>query len=173
MFKLYKQRGTGEDGHPIWEAVANLNATDVAGSGQTDSEGKFTVDETITLNNLKDGTYKIEEVSPPAGYVIMNDTPVTFTVSQGAVVNSDNRLTEGVIYEPIHEAVADDPATTDIDESKPAVDTDTYTIPNTPGAALPATGGMGTKFHYIFGAAMILLAGALLLLKRKRDDKAA
>ena len=58
-------------------------------------------------------------------------------------------------------------------QTEDAVDADTFMIPNTPGVALPATGGVGTKFHYIFGAAMILLAGALLLLKRKRDDKAA
>ena len=41
-----------------------------------------------------------------------------------------------------------------------------FTIPNTPGVALPSTGGPGTRLFTILGS--ILAAGAGLLLWRRR-----
>ena len=47
--------------------------------------------------------------------------------------------------------------------------TQTATIGNTPGAALPATGGPGTTIYYVAGASLLLLARGMLLLRRKRN----
>ena len=49
--------------------------------------------------------------------------------------------------------------------------TQTATIGNTPGASLPATGGPGTTRYYAAGAALLLLAVATLIFRKKADDE--
>ena len=44
----------------------------------------------------------------------------------------------------------------------------TATVENTAGSVLPSTGGMGTTMLYIGGAALIVLAGALLFFRRRK-----
>ena len=44
----------------------------------------------------------------------------------------------------------------------------TFTVGNTPGTALPNTGGSGTLLFTAGGFALILMAGALLIGRRKR-----
>ena len=118
------------------------------------------------MTGLTDGTYQIKEIKPPDGYVITEDTPVTFTVENGTVVEESNDLKNGATYTPAQDAVEDNPDTTDIDESREATN-DTFTIPNTPGAALPSTGGPGTRLFTILGTILILGAGVLLLRRRR------
>lgn len=123
-----------------------------------------------TLTDLKDGTYQIREVSAPTGYIITSKTPVEFTIEKGAVVTTGESayvLTTGVTYAPKQDAVEADP-----DNGVEGQDAtpDTFTIPNTPGASLPATGGPGTTAFYATGAALILLALALLLRRKKELD---
>ena len=95
--------------------------------------------EGITLTGLIDGQYRLTEVSAPAGYVITESEPVSFTVSGGAITN-----TEGTIGDVRYTA-----ATGEKDAE--------FIIPNEPGAALPYTGGPGTAVLYLFG---MLLVGA-------------
>ena len=42
-------------------------------------------------------------------------------------------------------------------------------VENSAGALLPSTGGMGTTLFYIAGAALVLAAGILLVLKRRTN----
>lgn len=79
--------------------------------------------------------YSIIEVTPPTGYVITNNTPITFKITGGSIAGEHH--IEGVTYES---------------------DANDFTIPNKPGAALPNTGGLGTAALYIFGAALAGLA---------------
>ena len=44
-----------------------------------------------------------------------------------------------------------------------------YSIPNNPGARLPATGGPGTTMFYVTGIGLIALAVLLLLRKREKE----
>ena len=46
------------------------------------------------------------------------------------------------------------------------------TVGNTPGAALPNTGGPGTDLIYLFGIMLTGLAGTGLVMKRRRRDAA-
>ena len=44
-------------------------------------------------------------------------------------------------------------------------------VQNNMGALLPSTGGMGTTLFYIAGAALVLAAGVLLVMKRRTGVK--
>lgn len=164
VFKLSKIASwTNEDTpKPVWQAVAGVETSnknpDTNEPILTGIDGQFTVNGDITLKGLHDGVYKLEEMSSPAGYIITNKTPVTFEIEKGVVKTSSNVLTTGVVYT----AKAD---------SQDDVPVDTFTIPNTPGAVLPATGGPGTTLYYGAGAALMLLAVlGMILTKRKRTD---
>ena len=117
VFKLmYRSDSSGTFTNVSNESVPELN-----------SESKFTVPTAgITLTGLVDGQYQLQEISPPSGYVITNSTPVTFTVSGGAITSTEGTIT-GVRYTAASE-------TSDAE----------FIIPNEPGAALPNTGGPGT-----------------------------
>ena len=117
---------------------------------ELDSNSQFAVPASgITLTGLVDGQYQLQEISPPSGYVITNSTPVTFTVAGGAITSTEGTIT-GVRYTAASE-------TSDAE----------FIIPNEPGAALPNTGGPGTRLFTILGSIMILGAG-LLLWRRRR-----
>ena len=90
-------------------------------------------------------TYVLKEIQPPDGYIIAaNDA--TFTLNRG-----NNGLTITVTGENV--SVDDDGIT--------------IIITNTPGAALPNTGGPGTRLFTILGSIMILGAGILLWRRRR------
>ena len=102
-------------------------------------EGRFEIPvEGITISGLQDGSYKLVEREAPAGYIITNNT-TTFTVSAGRVTEWSLSGTEGTTLE----------------------------IPNTPGAALPNTGGPGTRLFTILGSILTLGAGVLLWRRRR------
>ena len=161
VFELYRQTGTNSQGTPIWDKVVSKYGTN--------DEGRFTVNESATLNGLHDGTYQIREVVAPAGYIITNSAPVTFTITHGAVVAGSNVLGQNpnVSYTAKRAAIAADPENSV--EGQEAVP-DTYTIPNEAGAVLPATGGSGTTPIYATGAVLLLLALALLLRKKRNSE---
>ena len=95
----------------------------------------------VTIKNLQtsDTEYAIVEVDSPDGYVITNDTPVKFKVTSGEL--TDKTMIAGVEY---------------------ASEGNDFIIPNTPGAALPNTGGPGTRLFTILGSILILGAGLML-----------
>ena len=140
VFKLmYRSDSSGTYTNVSSESVPQLN-----------SESKFTVPtDGITLTGLVDGQYQLQEISPPSGYVITNSTPVTFTVSGGAITSMAGTIT-GVRYTAASE-------TSDAE----------FIIPNEPGAALPSTGGPGTRLFTLLGSILILGAGALLCRRRR------
>ena len=116
--------------------------------GTTNSDGIFKITNTnkdtgVTLP-LEDGTYTVYEVEAPAGYLLLAN-PFTFTISKNGQVEFNP--VENVTFTP---------------ESK------TFTVLNTPGIALPGTGGMGTLMTTMSGMALMLIAlGYLILVKRR------
>ncbi len=131
VFKLmYRSDSSG-----TYTNVSNESVTEL------DSDSQFTVPTAgITLTGLVDGQYQLQEISPPSGYVITNSTPVTFTVAGGAITSTEGTIT-GVRYTAASE-------TSDAE----------FIIPNEPGAALPNTGGPGTRGFLYTGLTLILLA---------------
>ena len=105
-----------------------------------------TTGETQALTNLPDGTYRLYEVYVPDGYI--NTLPyIEFDVANGVAACS----------------MADSEEKIDFDSTGTI---SLITITNTPGAALPHTGGPGTGIFTILGS--ILVMGAVMLLWRRR-----
>jgi LPXTG-motif cell wall-anchored protein len=46
-----------------------------------------------------------------------------------------------------------------------------YNIQHNTGALLPSTGGMGTKLFYIIGAALVIGAGVILVVRRRVGEE--
>lgn len=89
------------------------------------------------FGGLADGTYRLKEVYAPDGYNLMTG-PVEVVIN-GADATVEN---QAVLSQPIE-------------------------VPNSTGAKLPETGGMGTTVFYAAGS--VLVVGALaMLLKKKR-----
>mgnify|MGYP004486708877 CR=1 FL=1 len=98
----------------------------------------------VTFAKLGAGTYTVQETIAPSGYNL-NSTLYTINIS-----------VEGVITVTVD------------DELSPVT---TLEVPNYP-VTVPATGGVGTVMFYVGGAALIVCAGVLLfVLKRKKAAK--
>lgn len=137
----------------------------------TDGNGKgilvSDVDGLFGVSGLDAGTYYLEEVKAPAGYNLLKD-PVKLTIDaeisggdaetkQPPTIGKLDLITEG----------KDGPITTEGNEDNGTVSLE---VQNNMGALLPSTGGMGTTLFYIAGAALVLAAGVLFMMKRRTDS---
>ena len=112
-------------------------------------DGTYTLNGVFTFEGLTAGYYKIEETSFPAGYVKLSSDP-TFKVE----ANASNELIITILNNP--------------DNLLKLVDGEmTIVVGNTPGVALPNTGGPGTRLFTILGSILILGAGVLLWRRRR------
>ena len=136
----------------------------------TDGNGKgilvSDVDGLFGVSGLDAGTYYLEEVKAPAGYNLLKD-PVKLTIDaeisggdaetkQPPTIGKLDLITEG----------KDGSITTPGDKDNGTVSLE---VQNNMGALLPSTGGMGTTLFYIAGAALVLAAGVLFMMKRRTD----
>ena len=60
---------------------------------------------------------------------------------------------------------------TEADKIQFANETNTFTVGNTPGTALPQTGGIGTTLFTALGGLMTATAGAMVTMKSYRRRK--
>ena len=124
-----------------WETVSGYEEIDM-----TSSE--------VTLSDLPAGRYRLTELNAPEGYVILNNT-VYFNISfdpSGAVTVT----------------LTDEGGSCSNTNASASVEEGTViTVKNTPGAALPSTGGHGT-FLYTFGGLLLLLTAAFVYCFRMR-----
>ena len=116
--------------------------------GDTTYTAAFRTDGSIkSLTNLPDGEYRLDEVHVPEGYInIWGD--IDFKIENGTVTSTT--------------AASSDKVTLDTSGSISLLK-----IENTPGAALPSTGGPGTRLFTIIGSILILGAGVLLWRRRR------
>ena len=107
------------------------------------------------ISGLTDGTYRLREVYVPAGYVRDYDY-IEFTIENKVVKNVKTDTADSV----------DD---TDSLEFTAASGNSIalLRITNTPGVALPHTGGIGTTMFYIFGTILTLVSAVMLVSRRR------
>ena len=121
----------------------------------------------LTFENLPEGEYKIVETNTPNGYVKAIDNDIYFGIQGGIVtrydgpVSSDGRnpipakmTVEGVERDNVVAAISFAP------------DTATFTVGNTPGAALPSAGGTGADHIYPPGFLITCLACAGFVMRK-------
>lgn len=143
------EKGYWDNSHTIDGAVFKLtlvdeNNHDIVGGGVYTS-GNVTVENgKLIFENLRPGRYKLEEITPPTGYVLV-ESPWYFEIDN----TSKASLDETYIMASVNSSA---------DNS--------FYIQNERGAELPSTGGPGTRLFTILG--LILIAGAGLLLLRRR-----
>ena len=120
------------------------------------------------FENLAAGYYEIKEADMPAGYVQTGDGVFYIKVEGGEVshvvrtVTVDDDDVSHVTWSPGSDdamfiftaSSGDTPA-----EAK---------VGNEPGAALPSTGGPGTVMYYLLGIMLTGLAGAGLMMRKRR-----
>ena len=144
-FELYKKQTNGT------QYVKYLKAAFPESPYETSSELTITdKDAGITFTGLTEGEYQLKETKSPDGYVLTGNAVINFKVTNGVISNEAGEQSFIVQYD-----VAAD--------TTPA----TYTIGNTPGAALPNAGGPGTRIFTILGSILILGAGVLLWRRRR------
>ena len=123
---------------------------------------EFTADEktTFEFTGLDDGVYKLTETITPAGYNTI--TPIEFTISATHdTEGADPQLTE------LSGNVTTGVATFTPDKAAGSLTTD---IENKKGSTLPSTGGRGTTMIYIIGAALVVTAGVVLVMRKKMNS---
>lgn len=99
----------------------------------------------MTFTGMSNGIYLLSEPLAPPGYIILTKDTY-FSVANGTVTLTDEN--------------GDAKTYTDVSLLD---DNTTIAVKNNPGAALPHTGGPGTRLLYLLGAIMALFAGAALL----------
>jgi len=111
-------------------------------------------DGTFTVKGLDGIAYHLEEVEAPEGYNKMeNDVLLTMAATitgqelTALTCTADGTRSVGTVEDGLVNV----------------------SINNTPGATLPATGGMGTTVFYIAGTVLLLGAAVILLLKKRQE----
>ena len=124
---------------------------------------EFTAGEetTFEFTGLDDGDYKLTETTTPAGYNTI--TPIEFMISATHDETSDNPT----LKELSGNATSGE-ATFTLDNAAGSLTTD---VVNKKGSTLPSTGGRGTTMIYIIGAALVVMAGVVLAMRKKMSSK--
>ena len=119
---------------------------------------------TFAFTGLDDGEYKLTETTTPTGYNTI--TPIEFKISAThETTSADPKLTE--LSVDVTAGKAEFTAET-------AAGSLTTDIENKKGSTLPSTGGRGTTMIYIIGAALVITAGVVLVMRKKMSsDKEA
>lgn len=140
VFKLEKLKANASSGEDTYEAVGEAFII----NSRTEPNGH-------RISGLQPGTYRLTEITAPAGYLLLRD-PIVFTVHPG---------TEKLIR-------MDETAGTDASHAEISGDkNNTLTILNTPGRVLPGTGGHGTLL-YNLGGLLLMIAALIFGIDSKR-----
>lgn len=136
------------------------NGTYIDGSERT--SGVTGTNGETRIAGIRNGYYEINETAFPKGYIKGEEGTFYIKVHNGTVI-----LLEKDTSKKVSEWT--ERTLTDQDKLKFDKRTLTFTVGNTPGTALPKTGGTGTHLFTILGGILILCAGILLVRKQQCD----
>ena len=121
----------------------------------------------MSFNDIALGYYEIKETQTPAGYIITGDAAFYIKIEATGIKLLEKEVKDGKLG--FKEAASTKVGNVTIGTQGTTV---TFTVENTPGAALPNTGGPGTNLIYLLGL-MLTSVGCGGLMMRKRRKKAA
>ena len=104
----------------------------------------------IYIGRLGAGTYYIDEVIVPEGYIALPGMLVLQVTEEGVTLSS----TEAIGTPDLNDWI------------EASEDEYTVSIRNTTGAVLPSTGGAGTVWFYLAGVLLMIAAGAGMILRQ-------
>ena len=142
------------------------------GTSPRDSEPTAATTGMTSFDNLTNGYYELTEKTAPAGYVLTDEMATYFKVESGVVtwlVKGDGKPSTWTTKsgKGSGELVDFEAAVAEDTEQGTAAKNAKFVIENEPGAALPNTGGPGTRLFTILGSILILGAGVLLWRRRR------
>ena len=159
IFKIDASDNTIKLGNAEFELtkVQSLETTNQVTEGQYRETGTTSNanDETkgmLQFTGITPGYYYLHETKAPDGYVMTESNGWHFQVDENGIVQDAGDFTDNGTFR--------------------YVDAKNVTIENTPGAALPHTGGHGTNMLYLLGITLIGLAGAGFVMKKRRRNTA-
>ena len=138
LFKLTVPEGGGTGSYTVYPDAET-------------SEQETNTDGTLSFENLPSGQYRIDETKQPDGYVSEQEMRIYFTIQGGEVLWTDS--TGALIEEQT------------MVRYRPS--DKTFSVGNTPGSALPNSGGPGTTWIYLIGAILLLGCGTILVARRR------
>ena len=120
--------------------------TEINTTGYVDKNG------VLTFEGLGEGTYTITELVAPNGYNLLKD-PITITITANltpegcawTVKNGKTGLTAGEDH------------------------LFAFNVENNSGTELPSTGGIGTTIFYILGSLLVVVAGVVLVTRKRMN----
>ncbi len=119
------------------------------------------------IAGLDAGTYYLEETKAPAGYNQLKE-PVKLTI-RADIDQGDDEKKKDPSLTNVEIGTPDEDGNDAFNPGDTTNGTVSLKVQNNMGALLPSTGGMGTTLFYIAGAALVLAAGVLLMMKRRTD----
>lgn len=137
--------GTAVDADDLGVVYGWTTDENAASVLDTDSKGA------LSLRGLDEGIYYLKETKAPAGYNLM-ETPVKIEIIP-VYTESGDEVSVTVNYK--------------VDDKEQ--DSNTVGVRNSSGSTLPVTGGIGTVIFYVLGAALVLGAVVLLIVKKRMN----
>lgn len=119
-------------------------------ANMTDGDNPSEKDYVIKESVVPDGYNKIEDSAMPKAHAAITDTVATITIT---------KLDE-------NGAMIEEGSSTEVKSYGSSVD-NVVVVENKKGAELPSTGGIGTTIFYVVGGLLVIVAGILLITKKR------
>lgn len=157
-FPFYVKSTADKDGAYIYAGTAE-------GRGLTN---QITTPENgvIVVKGVKSGTYKIEEVTAPAGYNKLTDSVTVKAQKTGGTTTNTT-----VYLDQDGNVVKEEVKVTTVKVEIANIAATAVVVVNKAGAQLPSTGGMGTTIFYVLGSVLVIGAVVLLVTKKRMSTK--
>ena len=122
----------------------------------------------IVVKGVKADTYKITEVTAPAGYNKLTGSVTVEAKKTGATTTNTT-----VYLDKDGKVVGEDSdaKVTEVNVDIATIAATAVVVVNKAGTELPSTGGMGTTIFYVLGSALVLGAVVLLVTKKRMSTK--
>ena len=134
-----------------------------AGNLHVSMHGEYTG--VFRIEGLTVGYYEIVETDFPAGYIMPAENP-RFLVQGNDAADSLEAVLVYSSGDQMGQPISGNSSTLAKIDNEVQADA-IVTFGNTPGHALPHTGGLGTNMIYLLGISMIAAAGVLLFRRRR------